>query len=297
MKLTLKAFTIPLMFYCTVNYAQLKTNITPNEFGQFYNNPFVCLSQKGSDNSIEAGISNISNVGRIKGINTSYLYAFISNKTKKSESKNSFGISIYNNTEGPFLYKRKIHLAYIRHQQLNKDWTLSGGFLLGIYNTGIKANEVVGGINANAFDGGTSLSLHNKSTLVGVSLNQFTSASVQPFSEIITLPSYLVFYGSHNLELSNQAKLYFDITKKHLVKNSTIILNGNDFGVGSRVLLSKLLVGVNYYMKGLNFIVGINEWNFGNHFIDFNISYYNSTNKLAAINPNKLQLSLIYKKK
>lgn len=297
MKSKINNFLLLCTFYSGISFSQLKTFYTPNEFGQFYNNPSVCFSQKGIDNSFEAGLSNITNVGRIKGINTSYAYALFTVKSNRRISSNSFGINIYNLSEGPYLYKRKIHFVYIRHQQLNKEWMFSGGFQLGVYNSGVKANEVVGGVSSTIFDGNASFSVHNKSILFGVGLNQFTNGSIQPFSEIITLPPYLSFYGNYKIELTNNTKVFLDLTQKYLINTNIDVLNGNAFGFGSRMLLTNFLFGINYYNKGLNFIMGINEWKFGESYIDFNISYYNSLDKLASINPNKLELSLIYKKK
>ena len=263
---------------------------TPQHFGQFYNNPIINIARNGLDSKLEITLDNQSNVGRFNGVSTSYFSLFYTPKSEES-SKNTYGIYLYNDKEGDFLFRRKVNFSFARHQQLTESWNLALALSGGIHIFGIKPTKNTGAYSANSFDGNSSLLLYSDKVQFGLAMNQFTNSTIQPVSQQIVLKRHYYLYSQY-LWTKGKLDLIPGAYYKYVKINDPLSLQkSSTLGVSLRAVSGIILFGASYDSYGMYFTAGLNKWNLNNNELNIDFTYFVPTAQ-TNIYVNRMEINL-----
>ena len=234
-------FPVLLMLFAPCFYSQTVVSELPIRFGQFFNNPQINPAKGGSKMGIELYAGSRRNSGSFAGVSTS-LFSCYFRLNSKNKSFNVLGVDFNNDKEGPFLSRNRFYGSFSRHQKLNDSWFFAGGVSLGMYNFGIKSSDVIPGVSAAAFDGNGGIWLYTKNTGLGISVNQFNNAKVQPVDEVIQLTRHYHFMAEHTLAINELFQIKPSVFTRIMENNTNRFLR--QWGLGGAVnFLIKDIVG------------------------------------------------------
>jgi hypothetical protein len=263
---------------------------TPQHFGQFYNNPLLNLTRNGLDSKFEISLDNQRNVGGFSGVSTSYFSFFYNSKTEE-KSKNIYGVYLYNDREGDFIFRRRAQFSFARHQQISENWNLALALSGGLYTFGIKPTSSTGAYSSNSFEGNSSLLFYSDKLQFGLSMNQFTNSKIQPVSQITRLKRHYYLFAQYKWKVEKLDFLPSAFIKHMNTNNPLSYIKSTTAGVSLRAIYRILMTGVSVDSYGVYFTAGLENWTFLNSKLGIDFSYAVPT-AANTINVNKMEINL-----
>ncbi len=275
MKKKLGPFLFAMFAFCFVN-AQTQVYELPVYFGQFFNDPQINGIGLYDGQEIGLTMGHRRNSNNFGGVNTSLFSGRFKLKSKNDEAFHSLGVNFTNDKEGFLLRRNRFSMSYARHLKISNQFNLAGGFSAGFYNFSVVSNDAIGGLSSYAFDGSFSLSLYNKTTRVGLDVNQFTNSSIQPLDQEIILARHLNLLVSHRFNLIEEDLKFTPTIIGRYSKSGKSVFSGLGLTLGGQFLFKdKFMAGLSQEKSnGMYFFLGIIDINMGSSLLDIDFSYF-----------------------
>ena len=264
-----------------------------NYFDQYTQN-YNLINAGAKDSTVNyiGQLGNKTQTGLFSGLSHFYFDGDIKLHRKTENGFHFIGVQLINSREGSFITRNRVYGRYAWFQQLNQQSSLSAGVSLGTINYAFQNSQ--GGVSGSDFapDANIGIEYSINRLKIGVSLQQFLNASLQPIDERIQLNQ---FYNLH-------AKYQFIITDIINFNLHALIQTGVNFS--NSYALSPLIevqkkyeLGINYrHQKGIVFLLGLKNIEIINSFLSVYVSYKTTTSSTSTIPDNAVEFFLSFKK-
>lgn len=263
-----------------------------NYFDQFTQN-YNLINPGAKDSTINyiGQLGNKTQIGLFSGLSHLYFDGDIKLQRKAEKSFHFIGVQFINNREGAFITRNRVYGRYAWFQQLNQKSTLSAGISLGAINYAFQNSQ--GGVSGSDFapDGNIGVEYSINKLKVGLSLQQFLNAGLQPIDEKIRLKQFYNLHGNYQFTLTDLINLNL---------HALLQLGGNSnttYSISPLIeLQNRYELGINYrHQNGFVFLMGLKNMELINAFFSVYASYKTATNTVS-VSDNALEIYLSFYK-
>lgn len=264
--------------------------LMPDVYDQFFQNYYLINPANTDTSGIILNMGHKSQLGAFRGIRQTYFDANFRIKSSHFSNRHSFGVQLFNNSEGDFFSKNRAYARYAFDIPLSDLYYLSAGLSFGMVDYVFKATQSSAGGSDITYDGNLGFWLVGNRLKAGASMQQVFQRKLIPIGQEFVLRRQ---YNA-NLVYTFFISPYVGLAAHAWYRYNSY--TASDLSLAAVLTLQSFIeFGVEYrYQKGFVLMGGIKDIRIGTSRIAIAMSYSTGVLNYIARGDNAVELFLKY---